>query len=125
MAKANGNGRKPRTKARTMPGKNGGTLNRGGNHGGGRPPGVFRQYNAHQLERWELVDFMVDVARGVIPEASIRERMYAVEWLTDRAYGKASQQIETEVTHRHYVVEAPQAVDPEAWLLQYAQEHQH
>lgn len=123
---ANGNG-KVRAKARTMPGRNGGTLKRGGNTtpGPGRPPGVFRQYNAWQLERWALVDFMADVARGVIPEANVRERMAAVEWLADRAYGRASQPIESEVTHHHYVVQAPEQLEPDAWLKQYAQDHPH
>lgn len=79
----------------------------GARPGGGRPPDWFRDQCAELLEKHKLMDFMVAVARGdkiatavtndgmVIPiPAGPKDRMHAIEFLADRAFGKAKEQIE-------------------------------
>lgn len=72
--------------------------------GAGRAPDWFRQKCESIISRNKLVEFMADVANGekvdryvtefghvVDVPASVKDRMRAVEFLSDRAFGKATE----------------------------------
>jgi len=123
MASGNGKQKTP-TKTPTNPGRNGNRLKVGnpGNRGGpGRPPNEYRDamrqiaYNAAQIER----------IKAWLSDPDVRVQLQAWMAVADRGYGKPTQPIESEVTHRHYVVEAPKELSRTEWVHQYAPEVQH
>ena len=82
-----------------------------GNKGGtGRPPDAFTAKCKEIVDRYELVEYLADVSSGKEVEtvqvdgrgtvckapASTKDRLRAVEMLLDRAYGKPTQQIESD-----------------------------
>ncbi len=83
-----------------------------GAHSTGRPSDWFREQCKKALERCKGVEFVADVASGkefpqlatsegeVIPlPPSLKDRQRAVEWLADRAHGKAGQTIDVNDTN--------------------------
>lgn len=76
----------------------------GKREGSGRPADWFRKKCERIMERGKLMEFVADVAKGepvgrfvteagVIVEvpASVKDRLRAVEWLADRAFGKSTE----------------------------------
>ena len=46
----------------------------------------------------ELVRFMLEVLRGNLPDARLRDRMAAAEWLADRGFGRPVQAVGVAMT---------------------------
>lgn len=69
---------------RTMPGRNGGTLNVGGNHGGGRPPNAWKARMAKLADRWA----QAAEAKRILDDPDHPEWMAAGRFAAEQAYGK-------------------------------------
>ena len=61
---------------------------------GGRPKGLAAGIREQTKDGEELVEFMLRVLRGELPEAKLRDRLDAATWLSDRAFGKPVQAME-------------------------------
>jgi hypothetical protein len=83
-----------------------------GNGKGGRPTGLAERCRAAVADGDDLVQFYVDVFRGLIDAeipredgtidqikipAKLEQRMEAAAWLADRGWGRAVQQIEANI----------------------------
>jgi hypothetical protein len=77
----------------TMPGRNGGTLKRGGNNGGGRPPDEFRARMRELATREETEAYLQRCLAG---EFGPKPYQRALQYVTDHGYGKAVQPISGE-----------------------------
>jgi hypothetical protein len=58
---------------------------------GGRPRGFVAAIREQTRDGEELVDFMLRVLRGQLPDVRLRDRLDAATWLTDRAFGRPRQ----------------------------------
>ena len=84
--------RKPKSRQKprgTMPGRNGGRLNVGGDHGGGRPPDEFRARLRAMVSRED---------RMVVVETVLRDKksphwINAWKYATEHGYGKPPQPV--------------------------------
>jgi hypothetical protein len=78
----------PKTRSKTrkqQPGRNGGTLNVGGYHNGGRPPDEFKRRMREIASSDEALAYLTDCAKGLHgPKAAASAQAYASE----RGYGK-------------------------------------
>lgn len=70
-----------------------------GNKGGsGRPENAFRELCKQELTNRELAKRAGQMASGEIEKATARDQLSAIEFLTDRAFGKSDE------THTHRFV---------------------
>ena len=85
------NRRKPRRnpgRGRRQP--HGGELKTGGtNPGSGRPSNEFRARCVEAMDRIHAIDIATSIAQDT--KKAARDRLTALTWLTDRAYGKPTQ----------------------------------
>ncbi|MDE2106124.1 MAG: hypothetical protein KGL39_53370 [Patescibacteria group bacterium] len=56
---------------------------------GGRPKGLMQLVRASTKDGKELIDLALQIARGKMEGATVRDRISAMEYLTDRGFGKA------------------------------------
>lgn len=61
---------------------------------GGRPKGLVKAIREQTCDGEQLVAFMLQVFRGEVPGAKLRDQMDAVTWLADRGFGKPVQALE-------------------------------
>jgi predicted nucleic acid-binding Zn ribbon protein len=86
-ALAQNSGGTPRVRGRPFrPGQSG--------NPGGRPKGLVETIRASTQDGQELVQFMLQLFRGEMKGARMRDRMEAATWLCDRGFGKPAQAIE-------------------------------
>jgi len=115
----NKNSQKSRGKSRAAShpphsGRNGGLLQTGGtNPGAGRPSNEFRDRCREATDRIHAIDIASSIAQD--SRKAARDRLAALTWLADRAYGKPAQPVDgqyAEPTEGKFIVEYVDAQCP-------------
>jgi len=61
---------------------------------GGRPKGLSRFIRDETMDGQELAAFVLAIFRGENPDADLRDRIAAANWLADRGFGKPVQALQ-------------------------------
>lgn len=105
----------PEKSARGVPFKKGGDprQGRGPKPGhGGRPPDEFRDFMRKLVNRKDVTDYLTECVKGTYGP---KFHVAALQYATDRAYGKAQQTVELSGSVQGGVLMVPTPVDPESW----------
>jgi hypothetical protein len=86
---------------------------------GGRPPDEFRQLMREMVNRKKALGFL---ERCIDGEFGPRFHVQAVQYATDRAYGKASQPVEMSGRLEGGVLRVPGVMDPDTWAKMAAEQ---
>ena len=87
--------------------KNGAASGRGGyREGSGRSPDWLKEKCKEIVDKKNIVEFIGNVAAGMIKDADVKDRLRASEMLLDRAWGKPVQSVDHsgEIEHTHRVI---------------------
>lgn len=106
MAESRGESREP--VQLTMPGRNGGTLNRGGNHSPGRPTDAFKAKMRSLADRWA----QAAEAERVLDNPDHPNWMAAGRFAAEHGYGKPKESQDINLNVRH-VIRVPVEEIPE------------